>query len=306
MKEKQAAFGGRQQNEPVQFGAFRLWGIQTGIFRLDGGAMFGVVPKTLWSRKLPADDRNRITMGVRALLIQSLATSRIYLIDTGVGSKFDDKFNDIYGVDFSAGDLISGIQSAGFDAGDISDIIFTHLHFDHCGGTTGWSSGGSASEILFPNARLWVHEEHWKTAIRPNPREKASFLRENLEPLGQSANLKLISDDHRYEDDLSALVVNGHTLGQQLPVLSHKDKKIVFAADLFPTFAHIPVPWVMGYDMFPVTTMEERTRLLARATDEEWYFFMEHDAENELVQAGFDGRNYAMKSSLPLSGLQGL
>jgi glyoxylase-like metal-dependent hydrolase (beta-lactamase superfamily II) len=289
--------------QKIDFGAYTLTPIQTGLFKLDGGAMFGVVPKTLWSKKIESDDKNRILMGMRSLLIESKATRRKYLVDTGIGHKFDEKFQEIYGVDFSKGSLEAGINDAGFDIGDITDIVFTHLHFDHCGGATRWNDDKSTSELIFPNANLWVNKSHWDTATKPNQREKASFLRENIEPIARHPRLLMPNGSHVFEDDFYTMIVNGHTLGQQLPVLEDGDRKLVFAADLFPTYAHLPVPWVMGYDMFPITTMEERERILKQAVEEKWHFFMEHDAEHEVIQVQYDGRNYSMSSSHTLADI---
>jgi glyoxylase-like metal-dependent hydrolase (beta-lactamase superfamily II) len=284
------------------FGGYTINSIQTGLFRLDGGAMFGVVPKTLWSKKIMPDELNRIPMGMRSLVIQSKATDRIYLIDTGIGTKFDTKMSKIYDVDFSQGSLESGLNELGLDRGDVTDIVFTHLHFDHCGGTSAFNSAGE-SELLFPNANLWVTKSHWDTATKPNQREKASFLRENLEPIGRHNRLILMNGSHVMEDGFYTMIVNGHTLGQQLPVLDDGERKLVFAADLFPTFAHVPVPWVMGYDMYPVTTMEERERLLRQAADENWNFFLEHDAHHEIIRVGFDGKNFSADEFLTLDNL---
>jgi glyoxylase-like metal-dependent hydrolase (beta-lactamase superfamily II) len=288
----------------ITFGAYTLYSMQTGLFRLDGGAMFGVVPKTLWSKSIPADENNRILMGMRSLLVKSHDTGRLYMIDTGIGHKFDARFQEIYQVDFTKGSIQSELESAGFDVGDITDVILTHLHFDHCGGTTRWSPDKSTSELVFPNANIWVNRAHWNNATRPNMREKASFLRENLEPLGRHPRLLMPDGAHVFEDNFYTMIVNGHTTGQQLPVIQDGDRKLVFAADLFPTHAHIPVSWVMGYDMFPLTTMEESERILARASAENWYFFLEHDADHEIIQVHHDGRNYKMSQSLSLSDLQ--
>ena len=287
----------------VKFGAYTIQSIQTGLFRLDGGAMFGVVPKNLWSKKIQPDDMNRIPMGMRSLVIHSETTGRVYLIDTGIGHKFDDKFSKIYGVDFSHGTLESGLNALDLDRGDITDVIFTHLHFDHCGGTSEWNKETGTSELIFPNANLWVTKSHWDTATNPNQREKASFLRENLEPIARHPRLLLMKGSHVIEDGFYTIIVNGHTLGQQLPVLEDGDRKLVFAADLFPTFAHIPVPWVMGYDMYPVTTMEERERLLSQEVDENWNFFLEHDAEHEVIRVVKDGKNFSAGEFLSLQDI---
>lgn len=265
----------------AQFGPFSLYTIETGRFKLDGGAMFGVVPKTLWSRQIPADEKNRIPMAMRCLLIQSKQTNRTYLVDNGIGTKFDEKFNKIYGVDFGKGTLEESLSYHGFGVSDITDIIFTHLHFDHCGGTTYFDDSG-ALQHTFPNATYHVMETHWRHAIDPNAREKASFLKENIKPLAESDRLNLIEEGHNYEEGLSHVIVNGHTIGQQLPLVTAGDQTLVYTADLLPTTAHVPLPWVMAYDMYPAETLLEKERFLNNAEAHNWLLYFEHDAETEI------------------------
>lgn len=286
----------------IDFGKYTLYTIQTGYFKLDGGAMFGVVPKPLWSKRIPADDQNRIAMCSRSLLIQSHNTGRLYLIDAGMGDKFSTKLQDIYQVDFSRGSLVSQLQQAGFTTNDVTDVIFTHLHFDHCGGASVWKDE-KTSELIFPNANIWVTKSHWNTATHPNAREAASFLRENLDPIARHPRLILTNGAHVFEDDFYTMIVNGHTTGMQLPVLEDGGRKLVFAADLLPTHAHAPVPWVMGYDMFPLTSMEERTRLFTQAVKESWLFYLEHDADHEIIQLAHDGKSFHMSRSMALDEL---
>lgn len=280
---------------------FSLYTIDAGRFKLDGGAMFGVVPKTLWSKQIPADDKNRIHMALRCLLIQSHQTGSLYLVDTGIGNKFDEKFEKIYGLDTSEFNLDDSLAYHGFSKDDITDIIFTHLHFDHCGGTTDLDNG--TSRLVFPRANLWVTETQWKTATNPNMREKASFLKENLEPLAESENLKLIKEGHEFEPGLSHRIVNGHSLGQQLPYLTLGDTHLMYAGDLFPTFAHIPVPWVMGYDMRPIYTLDEKVEILPECESKPIYLFMEHDAQQEVITVKKDGKNFSMDKGLSLNDL---
>lgn len=280
---------------------FSLYTIDAGRFKLDGGAMFGVVPKTLWSRQIPADDKNRIHMALRCLLIRSHKTGRNYLIDTGIGNKFDEKFESIYGLDTSEYNLDDSLSYHGFSRKDITDIIFTHLHFDHCGGTTDYVDGKST--IVFPEARLWVTKKQWEEATNPNMREKASFLKENIEPLAESDNLQLIDEGHEFEPGLTHRIVNGHSLGQQLPYLTVGTTHLMYAGDLFPTFAHIPVPWVMGYDMRPVYTLEEKMEILPECESTPVYLFMEHDAQQEVITVQKEGKNYKMGEGLTLSEL---
>lgn len=287
------------QNKPFRFGNFDLYAIETGRFLLDGGAMFGVVPKTLWSRQIPADDKNRIKMAMRSLLIKSQPTGKTYLIDTGSGDKFDEKMSKIYGLDYDHSTLLGSLDNAGIQPEEITDIIFSHLHFDHCGGTTTYNEDGELVEV-FPNATYHVNKRHWETATNPNAREKASFFDENLDPIKRSGRLNLIDDHHIFEPGLSVLPVNGHTIGQQLPVIKQEDKTIVFAADLFPAAAHIPLPWIMGYDMEPKVTLAEKKNILEKAVDENWFFFMEHDASNEVVTIKEKNGKYSMDRSITL------
>jgi len=285
----------------AKLGKFSLFTIETGRFKLDGGAMFGVVPKTLWSRQIPADDKNRIPMAMRCLLIKSEETGKIYLIDDGIGTKFNEKFNNIYGVDFEHSSLEDSLAHHGFESGDITDVIFTHLHFDHCGGTTYYD--GDTIRHQFPNATYHVLESQWKTATDPNAREKASFLKDNIEPIGESGRLHLVDNEHTYEDGLTNYIINGHTNGQQLPVINADDKTLVFMADLAPTSAHVPVPWVMAYDMYPAETLKEKKEFLKLASENNWYLFMEHDAQNEVIQITAEDSRFKPVENLTLEDL---
>ena len=288
------------KNEPVHFGNFELNSVEGGRFLLDGGAMFGVVPKTLWSRQIPADEKNRIQMAMRSLLIKSSHTGKMYLVDTGSGDKFDEKMAGIYGLDYEHSNLLNSLKNCGVSPDEITDIIFSHLHFDHCGGTTTYDDKGNLAEV-FPNAIYHVNKRHWETATRPNAREKASFFPENINPIEQSGRLNLVDDHHQFEPGLDTMPMDGHTIGQQLPSISDDTNKIVFAADLIPTFAHIPLPWIMGYDMFPVQTLEEKEIFLNNATNNGWYLFMEHDASHEIMTITKENGKFKMKDSLSLN-----
>lgn len=294
----------------TSFGDFELMPIHCGTFRLDGGAMFGVVPKTLWSRHIPADEKNRILMGMRSLLIRSRASGRVYLIDNGAGDKFDEKMSRIYGMDLVSGNLMDSLRMAGVEPGEVTDIIFTHLHFDHCGGTTSLDAEGRLFHN-FPNATYHVHERHWATATNPNAREKASFLKENIEPIADSGRLHLTGDDEVYEEGLSVQMAEGHTVGQQLPVISGpqsvkgEKQTIVYAGDLIPTHVHIPLPWVMGYDMRPLVTLREKEAFLKACVEERWLLFLEHDAETELIRVGCEDGKYFVSETLDLAEVGG-
>lgn len=284
-------------------GPFTLYSVETGRFGLDGGAMFGVVPKTLWSRKIKADDKNRIPMAMRCLLIESEQTGRLYLIDDGIGTKFDKKYEAIYQVDHEHSNLYDSLSHHGISPEDVTDVIFTHLHFDHCGGTTYFNNEQLAH--TFPEAQYHVTTTHWETANDPNVREQASFFEENIGPINESGRLNLVEDEHRYEKGISTLVVNGHTLGQQLPMIQAGEKAIVFAADLLPTAAHVPLPWIMGYDMRPIDTLNEKEEILNKAVDENWYFFMEHDAGNEVIQIEKENGKFRAQTGLTLEDIAG-
>ena len=286
----------------TKIGPFSIYTIETGRFALDGGAMFGVVPKTLWSKKIPADDKNRIPMAMRCLLIKSDLTKRVYLIDNGAGDKFNEKMSSIYDIHFDEGSLETSLEFHRFKKEDITDIIFTHLHFDHCGGTTRLNDEGEA-ELVFPNARYWVTRNQWVNANTPNAREKASYFPENIEPIRHSKALKFTSDGQIFEPGLSVVEVNGHSKGQQLPIISHEDKTLVFAGDLIPTHAHVPLPWVMGYDMMPVITLEEKEKLLPEWAEKNAFLYLEHDAHHEVVTLKHDGKRIVHDSSLSLSDI---
>jgi len=273
------------------WGSFKLYSIETGRFRLDGGAMFGVVPKTLWSKKVAADENNRIPMVMRCLLIESTLTNRKYLVDTGNGSKFDSKMRSIYEYDDLEFSMEKSLAIHGFKPEDITDIIFTHLHFDHCGGATKWDSDGSTSIPIFKNARYWINRRHWETANEPNAREKASFFKENLDPLRDPEKLNLTDDHFQWEQGLHSLSSDGHTIGMQLPVIESPKGTMVYCADLIPMAAHVPLPWVMAYDMNPTQTLLEKETFLEQAAKQNWYLFIEHDEFNQVVTVkGENGR----------------
>jgi len=268
--------------KPVEIGNLELYSVETGRFMLDGGAMFGVVPKTLWSRKITPDDKNRIPMAARCLLIRSKLSNRLYLVDNGCGDKFDEKMSSIYSLDFEDSELDRSLDQLGFHPDDITDLVFTHLHFDHCGGTTTYNREGKL-EHRFSNATYHINKRHWKTATNPNAREKASFLKENIQPISDYDKLNLVDDRHVFEDGFSMLPFNGHTIGQQLPFIHDDKRTLVYAADLIPTYAHIPLPWVMGYDMYPLQTLQEKEPFLKEAAKNGWYLYLEHDAHHEIL-----------------------
>lgn len=262
----------------------KLYPIETGNFKLDGGAMFGVVPKSLWSRTNPADSNNMIDIAARSLLIED--GDRLILIDTGLGNKQSDKF---FGYYYRWGDytLEHSLRKHNFHPDDITDVFMTHLHFDHCGGSVQWNSDRTGYELAFKNATYWSNKEHWEWATQPNVREKASFLKENLMPMQQSGQLKFIERSassflEQSELGFGILFVDGHTEKQMIPHINYKNKTLVFTADLLPTAGHIPLPFIMGYDTRPLITLNEKAAFLEKAFEQQYYLFMEHDAHNEI------------------------
>lgn len=262
-----------------------LYSIETGYFKLDGGAMFGVVPKALWSRTNPADEQNRIELAARSLLVED--GNRLILIDTGMGNKQDDRFFGHYAL-WGEHSLDLSLKKAGFSRKDITDVFLTHLHFDHCGGAVRWNNNRTGYELSFPNATYWSNKAHWEWATNPNVREKASFLSENLLPIQESGRLEFITQNDtsfvkESELGFGVLFVDGHTEKQMIPHISYRGKTLVFMADLLPTVGHLPLPYVMGYDIRPLETLKEKTLFLNRAADDSFLLFMQHDAYHSFI-----------------------
>ena len=262
-----------------------LYPINAGNFKLDGGAMFGSVPKTIWNKTNPADSKNLIDISARCLLIED--GKRLILIDTGMGDKQSDKFFSYYSL-WGEDTLGGSLKKAGFSVEDITDVFFTHLHFDHCGGAIKRTSSGESFEEVFKNAVFWTNESHWNWALEPNKREGASFLKENLLPIEQSGRLKFISAKNGMISFASELgfdifYADGHTEKQMIPIISYKGQKIAFAADLIPTAGHVPLPYVMGYDIRPLTTLKEKDFFLNYAVDNNILLCLEHDSVNEIL-----------------------
>ncbi len=262
----------------------KIYPLETGNFKLDGGAMFGVVPKVIWQKTNPTDSNNLIDMSLRCMLIED--GNRLILIDTGIGNKQSDKFFSHYYLhgDYS---LDSSLAKLGFHKDDITDVFLTHLHFDHCGGSIQFNKDKTGYETAFKNAKFWSNADHWKWATIPNQREKASFLTENIHPIKESGQLNFIEVTdanflERSELGFGILFVDGHTDKQMIPHITYKNKTLVFAADLIPTSSHIPLPYVMGYDTRPLLTMNEKQQFLNLAADKNFILFLEHDPFNDL------------------------
>jgi len=263
----------------------KLYPIETGNFKLDGGAMFGVVPKTIWNKTNPADENNLIDIAARCLLIED--GNQLILIDTGMGNKQSEKFFGYYSL-WGTHSMDKSLAKYGFHRDDITDVFMTHLHFDHCGGSVQWNADKTGYELAFKNAKFWSNENHWEWATKPNPREKASFLSENILPIQESGQLNFIQrpeNDFLEKSELGfgIFFADGHTEKQMIPHIQYKDKTIVFCADLLATAGHVPIPYVMGYDTRPLLTMPEKTKFLNAAADNNYYLFLEHDAHNEII-----------------------
>ena len=267
--------------------------------------MFGVVPKTLWSRTNPADANNMIDIAARCLLIED--GDRLILIDAGTGDKQSDKFFSYYHR-WGPHSLDGSLKRAGFHRDDITDVFLTHLHFDHCGGAIGWNKDRTGYQPAFKNAAFWTNEDHWKWATQPNAREKASFLRENILPMQESGQLKFILRDrgaYQKESPLGfgILYVDGHTDKQMIPHIPYKGKTLVFMADLLPTVGHIPLPYIMGYDTRPLLTLEEKALFLKEAVEQEYVLFLEHDAHHECCTLKNTEKGVRLKESFSFESL---
>ena len=284
----------------------KLYPVEAGNFKLDGGAMFGVVPKSLWTRTNPADANNMIDMAARCLLIED--GDRLILIDTGMGDKQSEKF---FGYYYMWGDhsLDASLAKAGFHRDDITDVFLTHLHFDHCGGCIINNPNGNGYLPAFKNAKFWTNENHWNWAVNPNAREKASFLKENILPMQDSGQLNFIKKTTKdsfqtsSELDFGIFFADGHTEKQMIPRIDYKGKTLVFAADLLPTAGHIPLPYVMGYDTRPLLTLDEKAQFLNEAADHNHYIFLEHDAHNEIITVQHTDKGVRLKDTYTFNQL---
>ena len=263
----------------------KIYPIEAGNFKLDGGAMFGVVPKTIWNKTNPANENNLIDIAARCLLIED--GNKLILIDTGMGDKQSEKFFSYYSL-WGTHSINKSLLNYGFHRDDITDVFMTHLHFDHCGGGVNWNKDKTGFEVAFKNAKYWSNENHWEWATKPNQREKASFLTENILPIQESGQLHFIKRTEgdfqaKSELDFGIFYVDGHTEKMMIPHISYNNKTIVFCADLIPTAGHLPLPYVMGYDTRPLLTMPEKSKFLQAAVANNYYLWLEHDAHNQII-----------------------
>lgn len=284
----------------------KIYPIETGLFKLDGGAMFGVVPKTLWQKTNPADDNNLCTWSMRCLLIED--GNRLILIDTGIGDKQSEKFFSHYHL-MDTKTLEQSLNKLGFGLDQITDVFLSHLHFDHCGGAIQWNNDRTSLAPVFKNAIYWSTENHWKWATEPNPREKASFLAENILPLQESGQLQFVNREGNYTknvfNNFDVLFVDGHTESMMVPHIHYKEKTLVYMADLLPSVGHIPLPYVMGYDTRPLLTMDEKKLFLDTAADKELVLFLEHDSVNECCTVEASEKGVRLKESFTFNSIFG-
>ena len=272
--------------------------IETGLFKLDGGAMFGVVPKSLWQKTNPADDNNMCTWALRCLLIED--GKRLMLVDTGIGDKQSEKFFSHYHLQGND-TLIGSIRKVGFHEDDITDVMLTHLHFDHCGGAVAWNTQKDGYRPVFKNAIYWSNEAHWQWATEPNAREKASFLAENIVPIQESGQLKFVERTGSFSTEvfpnIDLLFVDGHTDSMMIPHIPYNGKTLVFMADLLASVGHIPLPYVMGYDTRPLLTLSEKELFLNTTADNGYVLFFEHDSVNECCTLQHTDKGVRLKDS---------
>lgn len=276
----------------------KLTPIHTGNLKLDGGAMFGVVPKVLWEKHCPADENNLCNWAMRCLLVED--GNRKILIDTGIGQKQGDKFFSHFHLN-GEHSLESSLKKAGLSPQDITDVLLTHLHFDHAGGAVKWNSEKTGYEVTFPNAHYWISRDQWDWAINPNKREKPSFLEENILPIRESGRLKLVQNEGMLFPGVEVRFFNGHTRGQIIPHIRYHGQIIVFTADLLPSVAHIPLPYIMSYDIEPLMTLEEKKQFMDQAFKERFILFLEHDLNHECCTVQRTEKGFSMKETFKLS-----
>jgi glyoxylase-like metal-dependent hydrolase (beta-lactamase superfamily II) len=282
----------------------KIYPIETGNFKLDGGAMFGVVPKTIWNKTNPADENNLIDIAARCMLIED--GNRLILIDTGMGNKQSEKFFGYYSL-WGNDSLDKSLAKYGFHRDDVTDVFMTHLHFDHCGGSVNWNKDKTGYEVAFKNAKFWTNENHWDWATKPNAREKASFLSENILPMQESGQLNFIkrpNDDFGICDlGFDIFYVDGHTEKMMIPHIQYQDKTIVFCADLIPTAGHLPLPYVMGYDTRPLLTMPEKSKFLTATAENNYFLWLEHDAHNPIITVEMTEKGVRLKERFEIEDI---
>ena len=281
----------------MKVGKYTLYSIETSRFGLDGGSMFGIIPKTLWEKEAPADEYNRIQMVTRSLLLVS--NERKIIIDTGNGDKWDDKTRSRYNIDLADLNLFSSLAKYGFIPTDITDVFCTHLHFDHAGGNTSIENGKIVP--TFPNATYWIHQDNWDLANSPSEKDQGSYLAENWSVLAENGMIEYVNDREGFIPGIEIMLTYGHTTGMMHPLMKDGDNTVFYAADIFPMAAHVPLTWVMAYDLNPVQTIKEKRSLLPRMVEENWTVFFEHDPLRQAGRVTMDGKYYRLKEAVIIS-----
>ena len=281
----------------MKIGKYDLYSVETSEFGLDGGAMFGIIPKPVWEKKVPADELNRVNMVTRSLLLVS--DEKKILIDTGNGTKWEEKYKQIYDINTDQYNIEKSLGKYGFSSEQITDVICTHMHFDHIGGNTKIKSG----EVVptFPNAKYWISEENWKLANHPSQKDAGSFVEHDWKVLAENQMIEIIDGREPFIEGIETFVTHGHTPGLLHPIVSDGSNKLFYGADIFPMVAHIPIPWVMAYDVQPVVTMEEKQKLLQKMEREDWILFFEHDPHIQACSVHKDGKHYKLNKEIKIS-----
>lgn len=281
----------------MKIGKYDLYSVETSEFGLDGGAMFGIIPKPVWEKKVSADELNRVNMVTRSLLLVS--DEKKILIDTGNGTKWEEKYKQIYDINTEQYNIEKSLGKYGFSSEQITDVICTHMHFDHIGGNTKIKSG----EVVptFPNAKYWISEENWKLANHPSQKDAGSFIEHDWKVLAENQMIEIIDGREPFIEGIETFVTHGHTPGLLHPIVSDGSNKLFYGADIFPMVAHIPIPWVMAYDVQPVVTMEEKQKLLQKMEREDWILFFEHDPHIQACSVHKDGKHYKLNKEIKIS-----
>ena len=281
----------------MKIGKYDLYSVETSEFGLDGGAMFGIIPKPIWEKKVSADELNRVNMVTRSLLLVS--DEKKILIDTGNGTKWEEKYKQIYDINTDQYNIEKSLGKYGFSSEQITDVICTHMHFDHIGGNTKINSGKVVP--TFPNAKYWISEENWKLANHPSQKDAGSFIEHDWKVLAENQMIEIIDGREPFIEGIDTIVTHGHTPGLLHPIVSDGSNKLFYGADIFPMVAHIPIPWVMAYDVQPVVTMEEKQKLLQKMEREDWILFFEHDPHIQACTVHKDGKHYKLNKEIKIS-----
>ena len=281
----------------MKIGKYDLYSVETSEFGLDGGAMFGIIPKPVWEKKVPADELNRVNMVTRSLLLVS--DEKKILIDTGNGTKWEEKYKQIYDINTDQYNIEKSLGKYGFSSEQITDVICTHMHFDHIGGNTKIKSG----EVVptFPNAKYWISEDNWKLANHPSQKDAGSFIEHDWKVLAENQMIEIIDGREPFIEGIETIVTRGHTPGLLHPIVSDGSNKLFYGADIFPMVAHIPIPWVMAYDVQPVVTMEEKQKLLQKMDYEDWILFFEHDPHIQACTVHKGEKHYKLNKRIQIS-----